>query len=77
MLTSLSKPDGQRHRGRWVVTVLLTYGAMCVGLLGFFIIFPDEATQRSQAEMRLNIDPVQSARKQGQYRAKNLTAEVR
>ena len=41
--------------------MLLTYGAMCVGLLGF------EATQRSQAEKRLNLDPVQAAKKQGQY----------
>jgi len=62
------------------LTVLLTYGAMCVGLLGF------EATQRSQAEKRLNLDPVQAAKKQGQYegvianwnryREKNLRAEA-
>ena len=87
MPTSLSKQDGQYNPGRWLLRVLLTYGAMCVGLLGFFTIFPDEATQRSQAEKRLNLDSVQAAKKQGhyegvianrnRYREKSLRAEAR
>jgi hypothetical protein len=87
MPTSLAKPDSQRNRSSWVVPVLLIYGAICVGLLGYFIVFPDEATQRSQAEKHLGSDPMQSAKKQGRYegvianwnryRAKNLWADVR
>jgi hypothetical protein len=67
--------------------VLLIYGAVCVGLLGYFIAFPDQATQTSQAEKHLGVDPVYSAKKQGRYegvianwnryRAQNLRAEAK
>jgi hypothetical protein len=67
MPTSFSKPDSQHNRGRWVVTALLIYGAVCVGLLGFFIAFPDKAAQKSQIEKHLGPDPAQSAKKQGRY----------
>ena len=87
MPTSIFEQSRQHSRSRWVVAVLLVYGAMCVGLLGFFTIFPDEATQRSQAEKRLNLDSVQAAKKQGhyegvianrnRYREKSLRAEAR
>ena len=87
MPTSLSKPESRHTRGRWAVTALLLYGAMCVGLLGYFIVFPDEATLKSQAERRLDPDPFQFTKKQGQYegvitnwaryRARNLRAEAR
>ena len=76
MPTSRSKQDGQHDRGRWMVTVLLIYGAMCVGLLGFFSAFPDTATQRSQAEKkRLDIESVTA--NWNRSRTKNLTAEAR
>ena len=85
MSTSLSKPDSQPKR-RWVVTYLLIFGTICVGLLGYFMAFPDQATRNSQAEKHLGIDPVQSAKKQGRYegvaanwnryRAKNLRADA-
>lgn len=87
MPPSFSKPDGQPSRGRWLVTGLLICGIMCVGLLGYFIVFPDEATQKSQAEKHLGPDPMLSAKKQGRYegvvanwnryRAKNVRAEAR
>ena len=78
MPISFSKPDGQRNRRRWLVTVLLIYGAICVGLLGYFVAFPDKPTQTAQAEKR-----VKQGRYEGvianwnQYRAKNLRAEAR
>jgi hypothetical protein len=87
MPTSFSTPDSQRKRRPWWATALLLYGAVCVGLLGYFITFPDAATQKSQAKMHLGVDPVQSAKKQGRYegvianwnryRARNMRAEVR
>ncbi len=87
MPTSFSKPERRPGRSRLAITALLIYAAVCAGLLGYFIVFPDEATQRSQAEKRLSVDPVQSASKQGRYegvianwnryRARNRTAEVR
>lgn len=84
MSTSPSKPESRR---RAVLIVAIVYGTICVGLLGYFITFPDEATQKSQAETHLGIDPAYAAKKQGRYegvianwnkyRAKNMTAEAR
>ena len=87
MPTSFSKPGGRHDRSRWAMTCLLIYGAVCVGLLGYFIVFPDEATLKAQAENRPGTDAVHWAQKQGRYegvianwaryRARNRTAEVR
>lgn len=87
MPTSIFEQSRQHSRSRWVVAVLLVYGAMCVGLLGYFTVFPDEATQRSQAQKRQEPNPLHSAKRQGRYegvianwnryRAKNLSAEAR
>ena len=79
MPTSLSKPDSRRTRGRWAATALLLYGAMCVGLLGYFIVFPDEATLKSQAERRLDPDPGYEGviGNWARYRARNLRAEAK
>ena len=85
MPTSIPKPARRHSRGRWTVTVLLIYGAMCVGLLGFFTIVPDEATQSSQVEKRQESMALHSAKKGryegviaswNRYRSK-LSAEVR
>jgi hypothetical protein len=86
MPTSLSTPDSQPKPRRWPVTALLICGAICVALLGYFIAFPGEASQKSQAETHLGLDPVQTAKKQGRYegvianwnryRAKNLRADA-
>ena len=67
MPTSFSTPDSQPKRRRWPVTVLLIYGAICLGLLGYFIAYPDEATQKSQAEKHSPRRSVQTAKKQGRY----------
>ena len=87
MPTSIFEQSRQHSRSRWVVAVLLVYGAMCVGLLGYFTVFPDEATQSSQAQKRQEPNPLHSAKRQGRYegvianwnryRAKNLSAEAR
>lgn len=85
MPTSFAKPGGRHQGSRWAITCLLIYGAMCAGLLGYFVVFPDEATLKSQAANRLGtVPPVQ---KQGRYegvisnwaryRARSRTAEVR
>ena len=86
MPTSFSKPGGRHSQSRLAITFLLIYGAVCVGLLGYFIVFPDEATLKSQAENRLASAAVNSAQKQGRYegvianwaryRARNQRADV-
>lgn len=87
MPTSLSKPDNGHSDKRWVMRALLAYGAMCVGLLGYFLVFPDEATLKAQSEKRLVAGTVQPVQKQGRYegvianwdryRARNKTAEAK
>ena len=67
MKASLSRTNNRHNQSRWIVTALLIYGITCIGLLGYFISFPDETTYRSRAENRLGLDPVQPERKQGRY----------
>lgn len=67
MIYSLSRAISQPSQGRWIVLAILSYAAVCVGLLGYFLIFPDEATRRSQAELRQQLSPAESAKKQGRY----------
>jgi hypothetical protein len=80
MPTSLSKPASRNKRNRQAVTALIAYSAICAGLLGYFLVFPDEATQKSQAEPS---HFVQQGRYEGvitnwaRYRARNLTAEAK
>jgi hypothetical protein len=80
MPTSRSKPASRNKRNRWVVNALIIYSAVCAGLLGYFLVFPDEATQKSQAEPS---HLVQQGRYEGiianwaRYRARNLTAEAK
>ncbi len=80
MPISFSKPVSRNRRNRWAVTALIIYCAICAGLLGYFLVFPDEATQKSQAEPS---HLVQQGRYEGvianwaRYRARNLTAEAR
>ena len=80
MPTSLSKPASRNRRNRLAVTAFIVYSAICAGLLGYFLIFPDEATQKSQAEPS---HFVKQSRYEGvisnwaRYRARNLTAEVK
>lgn len=86
MPTSFSKPVSRNKRNRLAVTALIAYCAVCAGLLGYFLVFPDEATQMAQAE-NLGLSPGQSARKLSRYegvisnwaryRARNLTAEAK
>lgn len=56
----------QRLRRDWVCISLIAYGAMCVGLLGFFTAFPDKKTQSLRLEARLKVDPGRSANTVGQ-----------
>lgn len=66
MPTSLSKPASRNKRNRCAVTALIIFSVICAGLLGYFLVFPDEATQMSQAE-NLWLTPGQSARKLTRY----------
>ena len=49
----------------WLRTAFLIYGVMVVGLLGFFIVFPDTKTHGTQGEGA----PVQTVAKAARYEA--------
>jgi len=50
MAKSLSDKEQQANPPRWLITALLIYGTMVVGLLGYLLVFPDFMTQGTQAE---------------------------
>ena len=64
-------PESRAHREqksksrRWLTTAFLIYGTMVVGLLGFFIVFPDMKTHGTQGEGA----PIQTAAKALRYEA--------
>jgi hypothetical protein len=53
------------NRGHWLRTAFLIYGMMVVGLLGFFVVFPDMRTHGTQGEGA----PIQTAAKAARYEA--------
>ena len=62
-----SRSDSQRRaksRGR-LTTAFLIYGIMVVGLLGYFIVFPDTRTHGTQGEGA----PLQTIAKAARYEA--------
>ena len=65
----MSEPRSHsEHKARsrhWLRTAFLIYGIMVVGLLGFFIVFPDMKTHGTQGEGA----PVQTAAKAVRYEA--------
>jgi hypothetical protein len=50
MAKSLSDEEHQANPRHWLITALLIYATMVVGLLGYFVVFPDSMTQGTQAE---------------------------
>jgi hypothetical protein len=50
MAKSLSDKDHKANPRRWLITSLLIYGTMVVGLLGYFAVFPDSMTPSMHAE---------------------------
>ena len=83
MESSPSPKERQARTRRWLRTAFLIYGTMVVGLLGFFILFPDTRTHGTQGEGA----PLQTAAKAvryeavianwNRYRAKDARAEAR
>ena len=80
-----SFPPNERKTGtrRVLMTAFLIYGTMVVGLLGYFIVFPDTSTQGTQGQGA----PLQTAAKAvryeavianwNRYRTKDARAEAR
>jgi hypothetical protein len=65
---SYSEPKANSEKAKsrhWLRTAFLIYGIMVVGLLGFFIVFPDTKTHGTQGEGA----PVQTAAKAVRYEA--------
>ena len=65
MAKSLSDNEHKAKSRHWLRTAFLIYGIMVVGLLGFFIVFPDTKTHGTQGEGA----PVQTAAKAVRYEA--------
>ena len=83
MESSLPEQRRQANKRRWLITAFLIYGTMVVGLLGYFIVFPDTTTQGTQGDGA----PIRTAAKAlryeavianwNRYRAKDARAEAR
>ena len=65
MSKSRSDSEHKAKSRHWLRTAFLIYGIMVVGLLGFFIVFPDTKTHGTQGEGA----PVQTAAKAVRYEA--------
>jgi hypothetical protein len=65
MSESRSHSEQKAKSRHWLRTAFLIYGVMVVGLLGFFIVFPDTRTHGTQGEGA----PLQTAAKAARYEA--------
>jgi len=65
MSESRSHCEHKTKSNRWLRTAFLIYGMMVVGLLGFFVVFPDMKTHGTQGEG----SPIQTAAKAVRYEA--------
>jgi hypothetical protein len=65
MSDSRSHSERKAKSRRWLTTTFLIYGIMVVGLLGFFIVFPDTKTHGTQGEGT----PMQTVAKAARYEA--------
>ena len=65
MPDSCSHSEHKTKSRRRLTTAFLIYGIMVVGLLGFFIVFPDMKTHGTQGEGA----PIQTAAKAVRYEA--------
>ena len=65
MPESRSNSEQKAKSRRWLTTAFLIYGMMVVGLLGYFIVFPDMSTQGTQGEGA----PLRAAAKAARYEA--------
>lgn len=63
MPESRSPSERNAKSRRWLTTAFVIYGAMVVGLLGLFIVFPDAKTHGTKGEGA----PVQTAAKAARY----------
>jgi hypothetical protein len=83
MSESRSYSEHKTRSKRWLRTAFLIYGMMVIGLLGYFIVFPETRTHGTQGEGA----PIQSAAKAvryeavianwNRYRTKDARAEAR
>jgi hypothetical protein len=83
MAKSPSDKEHQASRGRWAITAFLIYATMVVGLLGYFVVFPDSAIQGTQAEAARTQPLTKPARYEAiianwnRYRNKDARADAR
>jgi D-alanyl-lipoteichoic acid acyltransferase DltB (MBOAT superfamily) len=83
MESSLLPTKRQANSRRLLRTAFLIYGIMVVGLLGFFIVFPDTTTHGTQGEDAPLQTAAKATRYEGvianwnRYRARDARAEAR
>ena len=65
MPESRSPGEHKAKPRNWLRTAFLIYGMMVVGLLGFFVVFPDTSNRGTQGEGA----PIQTAAKAVRYQA--------
>jgi hypothetical protein len=65
MESSFPQKERRTNSRRWLTTAFLIYGTMVVGLLGYFIVFPDTKTHGTQGQGA----PIQTAAKAVRYEA--------
>ena len=65
MPESRSRGEHKAKSRNWLRTAFLIYGMMVVGLLGFFVVFPDTSNRGTQGEGA----PIQTAAKAVRYQA--------
>ena len=65
MPESRSPSEHKAKSRRWLTTAFLIYGMMVVGLLGYFVVFPDIKTHETQAQGT----PMQTVAKAARYEA--------
>jgi hypothetical protein len=83
MSESRSDSDHKTKSVRWLKTAFLIYGMMVVGLLGFFVVFPDTKTHGTQGEGTLIRTAAKAVRYEGvianwnRFRNKDARADAR
>ncbi|MBR1280338.1 hypothetical protein [Bradyrhizobium sp. AUGA SZCCT0283] len=83
MAKSLSDKEHQANPRRWLITALLIYATIVVGLLGYFVVFPDSMIQGTQAEAARTQTLTKPARYEAvianwnRYRNKDARADAR
>lgn len=83
MESSLPQQKHQATKRRWLITAFAIYGAMIVGILGYFAVFSNHATEETAVETTGAVAAAKPARYEAvianwnRYRGKDARADAR